>query len=154
MIHSLIQAAEQSSMKASEAVPQFDVGDTVDVFYRIIEGKKERLQRFSGDVIQIRGRGPTKNFTVRRIVGGGGVERIFPYHSPNVEKVEVKRSGKVRRAKLFYLRDRVGKSTRLAEKRTAVSAGANVTGGESKPGNRKRAQAKNKAHQMNEAPEA
>src|SRR5690554_3825909 len=124
MIHPLIQAAEQSSLKPEDGVPKFAVGDTVDVYYRIVEGKKERLQRFSGDVIQIRGRGASKNFTVRRIVAGEGVERIFPYHSPNVEKVEVKRSGKVRRARLFYLRDRVGKATRLAEKRTPVATGA------------------------------
>lgn len=117
MIHPLIQAAEQSSIKPDDKMPKFAVGDTVDVFYRIIEGKKERLQRFSGDVIQISGRGPTKNFTVRRLVGGEGVERIFPFNSPNVEKVDVKRSGKIRRARLFYLRDRVGKATRLVEKR-------------------------------------
>ena len=118
MIHPLIQAAEQSSLKADEATPSLLVGDTVDVYYRIIEGKKERLQRFSGDVIQIRGRGPTKTFTVRRIVAGEGVERIFPYHSPNVDHVDVKRSGVVRRARLFYLRHRVGKATRIVEKRT------------------------------------
>lgn len=122
MIHPLIQAAEKSSLKAADAVPQFAVGDTVDVYYKIVEGKKERLQRFSGDVIQVRGRGPTKNFTVRRIVAGEGVERIFPLNSPNVEKVEVKRSGKVRRARLFYLRERIGKSTRLVEKRAASAA--------------------------------
>lgn len=120
MIHPLIQAAEKPSLKAEADISKFAVGDTVDVFYRIVEGKKERTQRFSGDVIQVRGRGPTKNFTVRRIVGGEGVERIFPLNSPNVEKVEVKRSGKVRRAKLFYLRDRVGKATRLVEKRAPV----------------------------------
>ena len=124
MIHPLIQAAEKSSLKAAEAVPQFAVGDTVDVYYRIVEGKKERLQRFSGDVIQVRGRGATKNFTVRRIVAGEGVERIFPLNSPNVEKVEVKRSGRVRRARLFYLRERIGKSTRLAEKRAPVAEGS------------------------------
>ena len=146
MIHPLIQAAEQSSMKAPQSVPQFAVGDTVDVFYRIVEGKKERLQRFSGDVIQIRGRGPTKNFTVRRIVGGEGVERIFPFHSPNVEKVEVKRSGKVRRARLFYLRHRVGKATRLAEKRTVATDGAKVAGQKKEP-------AKKKAADQREAPE-
>lgn len=117
MIHPLIKAAEDSSMKAE--APRFAVGDTVEVHYRIVEGKKERIQRFSGDVIAISGRGPSRTFTVRRIVAGEGVERIFPFHSPNVEKVDVKRSGKVRRAKLFYLRDRVGKSTRLTEKRTA-----------------------------------
>ena len=122
MIHPLIQAAETSSLKPAENVPKFAVGDTVDVFYRIVEGKKERVQRFSGDVIQISGRGPSKNFTVRRIVASEGVERVFPLHSPNVEKVEVKRSGRVRRARLFYLRDRVGKSTRIAEKKVVKTA--------------------------------
>ena len=78
------------------------------------------MQRFTGDVIQIAGRGPTKNFTVRRLVAGEGVERVFPFHSPNVERVEVKRNGRVRRAKLFYLRDRVGKATRIAEKTAVV----------------------------------
>jgi large subunit ribosomal protein L19 len=147
MIHPLIQAAEQSSMKAAEAMPKFAVGDTVDVFYRIVEGKKERLQRFSGDVIQIRGRGPTKNFTVRRIVAGEGVERIFPLNSPNVEKVEVKRSGRVRRARLFYLRERIGKSTRLAEKRAVVTS----EGGESP---RKKAAGGKKARAAAEPSEA
>lgn len=121
MIHPLIKAAEQSSTK--QELPQFRVGDTVEVYYRIVEGKKERIQRFTGDVIAISGRGPTKAFTVRRILAGEGVERIFPFHSPNVEKVEVKRSGKARRAKLFFLRKRVGKATRLAEKRSAEEPG-------------------------------
>ena len=117
MPHPLIHAAEASSLKASDAAPTCRVGDTVDVFYRIVEGKKERVQRFSGDVIALNGRGPTASFTVRRLVAGEGVERIFPVHSPNVERVEVKRNGQVRRAKLYYLRDRVGKATRIAEKK-------------------------------------
>ncbi len=117
MIHPLLQAAEAHSLKAPENVAKFEVGDDVDVMYKIIEGKKERVQRFSGVVIRINGRGTTKSFTVRRIVGGEGVERIFPYHSPNVESVSVKRSGKTRRARLYFLRDRVGKSTRLVEKK-------------------------------------
>ena len=124
MIHPLIKAAEQSSTK--QEVPQFRVGDTVEVHYRIVEGKKERIQRFSGDVIAVSGRGPTKAFTVRRILAGEGVERIFPYHSPNVEKVDIKRSGKVRRAKLFFLRKRVGKATRLAEKRITDESASNT----------------------------
>jgi large subunit ribosomal protein L19 len=122
MIHPLIKAAEQSSTK--QELPQFRVGDTVEVHYRIVEGKKERIQRFSGDVIAVSGRGPTKAFTVRRILAGEGVERIFPYHSPNVEKVDVKRSGKARRAKLFFLRKRVGKATRLVEKRMTEESAA------------------------------
>ena len=117
MIHPLIVAAEQDSLKETEQVPTFEVGDDVDVYYKIIEGKKERTQRFTGTVIRINGRGTTKTFTVRRIVASQGVERVFQYHSPNVESVSIKRSGQTRRARLYYLRDRVGKATRLAEKK-------------------------------------
>lgn len=123
MPHPLIHAAEKSSLKEDLSPVKCDVGDNVDVFYRIIEGKKERLQRFTGDVIQVAGSGPSKSFTVRRLVAGEGVERIFPFHSPNVERVEVKRNGRVRRAKLFYLRDRVGKATRIPEKKLVAPAG-------------------------------
>ena len=122
MIHPLIQLAEQGSRKEDDQLAKVEVGDEVDVYYRIVEGEgakqKTRLQRFTGTVIQIRGRGTTKSFTVRRIVAGEGVERIFPFHSPNVDHVDVKRSGRVRRARLFYLRDRIGKATRLAEKKS------------------------------------
>jgi large subunit ribosomal protein L19 len=117
MIHPLLQAAEAQSNQKPEALPSFNVGDDVDVLYKIVEGKKERVQRFTGTVIQVKGRGTTKTFTVRRLVAGQGVERIFPYHSPNVTDVKVKRSGKIRRARLYYLRDRVGKATRLTEKK-------------------------------------
>lgn len=96
--------------------PKFEVGDEVDVHQRILEGNKERIQIFSGRVIAIRGTGMNLMFTVRRIVQGEGVERIFPIHSPKIAKVEVKRTGKVRRAKLYYLRSRVGKATRLKER--------------------------------------
>jgi large subunit ribosomal protein L19 len=95
--------------------PQFDVGDTVDVHTRIIEGEKERVQVFSGTVIMRKGKGINETFTVRRIVNNEGVERIFPVHSPFVAKVVVRRGGRTRRAKLFYLRDRVGKAVRLTE---------------------------------------
>ena len=98
-------------------VPQFEIGDTVDVHQRILEGQKERVQIFSGVVISRRGEGMRESFTVRRIVQDQGVERIFPLHSPKIAKIEVKRSGRVRRAKLYYLRDRVGKATRLRERR-------------------------------------
>jgi large subunit ribosomal protein L19 len=101
-------------------MPEFAVGDSVDVHARIKEGDKERTQIFAGTVIQINGRGLTRTFTVRRIVTNEGVERIFPFNSPNVLKVVVKRKGAVRRAKLFYLRDRVGKATRVAEKKQKV----------------------------------
>ncbi len=115
MRNKLIDIAEASSLKKEEsAVSQ---GDTVDVHCRIVEGDKERVQIFAGTVIMIRGRGTNKTFTVRRIVANEGVERIFPMNSPFVEKIVVKRSGVTRRAKLFYLRDRVGKSTRLQDKK-------------------------------------
>lgn len=98
-----------------EDVPEFVVGDTVDVHVRIREGEKERIQIFNGTVIRRRGGGLGATYTVRRIVQGQGVERTFPLHSPFIKQVEVKRSGKVRRARLYYLRDRTGKATRLKE---------------------------------------
>jgi len=104
-------------------IPVFHVGDSVDVHVRIKEGDKERIQIFSGICIARKGGGLRETFTVRRIVEGEGVERIFPLHSPNVTKIEVKRAGKVRRAKLYYLRERVGKSTRIAEKLNATHMG-------------------------------
>lgn len=116
MINKFVKLVEATSLK-QDTVPQFRVGDTVDVHTRIVEGEKERVQVFSGTVIMLRGAGTNETFTVRRIVNNEGVERIFPVHSPYVVKVAVKRSGQTRRAKLFYLRDRVGKATRLAEDR-------------------------------------
>ena len=115
MTNKLVQFVEQPHLKKD--VPQFAVGDTVDVSTRIIEGEKERIQVFSGVVIMKKGAGINETFTVRRIVNNEGVERIFPLHSPFVSRVTVKRSGQSRRAKLFYLRQRVGKATRLTEKR-------------------------------------
>src|SRR5215213_4636772 len=91
-------------------LPQFEVGDTVDVSTRIVEGDKERLQVFSGTVIMRKGKGINETFTVRRIVNNEGVERILPLHSPFIAKVVVRRGGETRRAKLFYLRNRVGKA--------------------------------------------
>ncbi|MHB8866261.1 MAG: 50S ribosomal protein L19, partial [Pirellulaceae bacterium] len=111
MIEKLIQQVEQDYLKAE--VPRFDIGDTVDVHTRILEGDKERTQIFSGTVIARSGSGTREMFTVRRIVAGEGVERKFPLHSPRIAQVEVKRSSVVRRAKLFFLRDRVGKAVRL-----------------------------------------
>jgi len=111
----LINSVEKTSIK--EEVPFFEVGDTVDVHTRILEGQKERIQVFTGVVIARSGSGTREMFTVRRIVQGEGVERKFPLHSPRIAKIEVKRSGVVRRAKLYYLRDRVGKGTRLKERR-------------------------------------
>jgi large subunit ribosomal protein L19 len=115
MINKLIADIEKG--QAKKDVPQFLVGDSVDVSTRIIEGDKERTQVFSGTVIMKRGSGINETFTVRRIVNNEGVERIFPIHSPFIAKISVRRGGETRRAKLFYLRDRVGKATRLAEKR-------------------------------------
>ncbi|MBZ0137857.1 MAG: 50S ribosomal protein L19 [Planctomycetes bacterium] len=104
-------------------IPVFHVGDTLDVHVRIKEGDKERIQIFTGVCIARKGGALRETFTVRRIVEGEGVERIFPLHSPNVAKIEVKRAGKVRRAKLYYLRDRVGKATRIMEKLNAGHLG-------------------------------
>jgi len=109
-----IALVEASAARAD--APKFDIGDTVDVHQRILEGQKERVQIFSGVVIARRGEGIREMFKVRRIVQGEGVERTFPVNSPKIAKIEVKRTGRVRRAKLFYLRDRVGKATRLRER--------------------------------------
>jgi len=98
-------------------IDKFEIGDTVDVSLRILEGQKERIQVFNGTVISRKGEGMNEMFTVRRIVQGEGVERQFPLYSPRVASVEVKRSGVTRRAKLYYLRDRVGKATRLRERK-------------------------------------
>jgi large subunit ribosomal protein L19 len=108
---------EKGSLKTE--VPTFKIGDTVDVHTRILEGEKERIQIFNGVVIARSGSGTREMFVVRRIVGGEGVERKFPLHSPKIAKIEVKRSGIVRRAKLYFLRDRVGKAVRLKERRDA-----------------------------------
>lgn len=97
-------------------IPEFKPGDTVDVHVRVIEGNKERIQRYSGVVIARQGRGATETFTVRKISNGVGVERIFPVHSPKLAKIERVREGRVRRAKLYYLRSRRGKSARIKEK--------------------------------------
>ncbi len=124
MSQKTLSLVEASSLKSE--VPQFAIGDTVDVHTRILEGEKERVQIFNGVVIARSGTGSREMFTVRRIVGGEGVERKFPLHSPKIAKVDVKRSGVSRRAKLYYLRDRVGKAVRLREKRdeVALAAGA------------------------------
>ncbi len=96
-------------------VPKFSIGDTVDVQIEIKEGDRERIQVFTGTVIARRGSGTRETFTVRRIVGGEGVERVFPIHSPVIKDIKVRRRGKVRRAKLYYLRGRVGKATKVKE---------------------------------------
>jgi large subunit ribosomal protein L19 len=113
-----MELVEEPVLKKDMA--SFTVGDQVDVHQRILEGQKERIQVFSGVVISRRGAGTREMFTVRRIVQGEGVERIFPLHSPKIAKIEVKRTGAVRRAKLYYLRKRVGKATRLRERKVKV----------------------------------
>jgi large subunit ribosomal protein L19 len=114
----LMELVEQSSMK--KEVPSFEIGDTVDVHVRILEGEKERIQVFNGVVIARSGHNTREMFTVRRIVAGEGVERIFPLHSPRISDIVVKRSGHVRRAKLYYLRERTGKAVRLRERYTGL----------------------------------
>jgi len=115
-----IERAEADHLRADH--PPFHIGDTLDVGVRIREGEKERTQVFRGVVIARRGRGSAETFTVRRIVAGEGVERTFPLHSPSIAFLAPVRSGKVRRAKLHYLRERVGKATRLAEIRRSPAA--------------------------------
>src|SRR5258708_442512 len=113
----ILKQVEASSLRAEPLA--FAIGDTVNVHTRILEGDKERIQIFNGVVIARRGSGTRELFTVRRIVAGEGVERSFPINSPKIAKLEVVRHGKVRRAKLFYLRDRMGNSTRLTDRRDA-----------------------------------
>ncbi|HPD32039.1 MAG TPA: 50S ribosomal protein L19 [Phycisphaerae bacterium] len=115
MINALIEKVESAAKK--KQLPKFSIGDTVSVQVRIVEGGKERIQPFIGVVIGRRGRGMGESFTVRRIVNNEGVERIFPLHSPKVAGVEIIRSGHIRRAKLYYLRDRVGKARRLRDRK-------------------------------------
>lgn len=107
----------QEKLTAEKALPTFRPGDNVVVSYKIVEGVKERIQLFKGDVIQISGEGSTKTFTVRKMSSGVGVERIFPFMSPNVVEIQVLKRGKVRRAKLFYLRSLVGKKAKIKERK-------------------------------------
>jgi large subunit ribosomal protein L19 len=122
MKNRLLELVEEPVLKKD--ITSFTVGDQVDVHQRILEGQKERIQIFSGVVISRRGEGTREMFTVRRIVQGEGVERIFPLHSPKISKIEVKRTGAVRRAKLYYLRKRVGKATRLRERKVKTGEGS------------------------------
>jgi len=98
-------------------LPNFNVGDRIKVHFRVIEGEKERIQPFEGDVISIRGAGLNKTFTVRKIASGVGVERIFPYNSPKIAKIEIVKEGSVRRAKLYYLRKLSGKAAKIKSKK-------------------------------------
>jgi len=115
------QAAKTEKNKAKtqrEPLPIFEPGDMIKVYHKIYEGDKERIQTFQGTVLQIRGVGESKSFTVRKMSRGIGVERIFPLHSPNIDRIEVITRGRVRRAKLYYLRKLRGKAARIKEKRT------------------------------------
>lgn len=112
----VISFVQEQVSKANE-LPTFRAGDTIIVDYKIVEGDKSRIQSFRGDVIQIKGEGSTRTFTVRKISNGVGVERIFPLASPNIDAIKIVKHGKVRRSRLFYLRDRVGKKARIKERR-------------------------------------
>lgn len=119
----LLRAIEQDYCKDGAQVPDFRIGDTVDVGVRIREGNKTRIQKFNGIVIARKGEGLRETFTVRRVVQGQGVERIFPIHCPSVESIDVVRRGKVRRAKLHYLRERTGRAARVREDMRLRDAG-------------------------------
>ena len=116
----LIEALERENLKPE--IPEFNVGDTVKVYNKIVEGTRERIQVFEGTIIKKQRGGANETFTVRRVAYGTGVERTFPVNSPKIEKVEIVRKGKVRRAKLYYLRDRVGKATKVKEDIVAKNA--------------------------------
>ncbi len=116
----LIKIAEQA-FDTGKQFPSFKAGDTITVAYKIVEGNKERIQLYRGVVIKICGHGNKKRFTVRKMSGNVGVERIFPIESPNIDSIEVNKIGKVRRAKLYYLRKLTGKKARIKEKRTNVA---------------------------------
>ena len=119
----LIKLVEQEFAKVRESVPSFNPGDTINVHVKIKEGNKERVQQFQGTVIQRRGFGTNgETFTVRKVSNGVGVERIFPLVSPTIDKIEVLKQGKVRRAKLYYMKGRQGKSARIKEKLATTAA--------------------------------
>jgi large subunit ribosomal protein L19 len=157
MLSPFLTKVEKSQLKAD--VPDFRVGDRIEVHQKILDGAKERIQVFEGDVIARSGGGARETVTVRRLVQGEGVERIFPVHSPRIAKIVVKKAGQVRRAKLYYLRDRVGKATKIrddvkrqgkidadlkvaaeasAKAAQEAAAAATAAGGESKSAKKKR----------------
>jgi large subunit ribosomal protein L19 len=115
MATDLMKLVENTQLR--DDLPAFQPGDTVNIHVRVIEGDKERIQQYQGVVINIRGAGASKTFTVRKMSGGVGVERVFPFYTPKIAKIDVVRQGSVRRAKLFYLRERTGKSARIKERR-------------------------------------
>lgn len=110
----IIRELEKEQLRSD--LPKFEIGDTVRVYVKVVEGNRERLQNFEGIVIKMQGGGIRKTFTVRRISYGVGVERTFPYHSPRIGRIEVVRHGVVRRAKLYYLRERTGKAAKIKER--------------------------------------
>ena len=127
MSDAILKAVQQDQMKTD--LPAVRIGDTVEVDVRIVEGSKERIQGFNGTVIAIQGTGLNQTITVRRIVSNEGVERVFPIHSPRVAGIQVKRHGRARRSKLYYLRDRVGKRRRLPDHRRGLDKGPKVIAG-------------------------
>jgi len=138
-----LESVVADQLRKSEDIPLFGVGDTLNVHVRIIEGEKERIQVYQGVLIADRGRGINRMITVRRIVANEGVERVFPLHSPRLAKIEVVRRGDARRSKLYYLRDRVGKSRRLRDQRRGlkhVEAREKTVGGKTPRKGKKKAE--------------
>ncbi|ANE52599.1 50S ribosomal protein L19 [Flavisolibacter tropicus] len=119
-MNSAVIAFVHEQLTGKKEYPKFKAGDNITVNYKIIEGNKERIQSFKGDVIKVQGTGATASFTVRKISDGVGVERLFPFFSPNIESIEFNKAGRVRRAKLYYQRERSGKSARIKEKKRAT----------------------------------
>lgn len=120
----MMKIAQDACAQEAKNFPTFKAGDTVTVTYKIKEENKERLQKFRGVIMQIKGSGVTKTFTIRKMSEGVGVERIFPFNSPFIENIEVNKVGKVRRARIFYFRDLTGKKARIKEKKLIVTADA------------------------------
>lgn len=125
----IVEDIVAKQLKSKKDIPDFSIGDTVNVHVRIIEGDKERVQVYQGVLIARKGRGVNETITVRRIVANEGVERVFPLHSPRISQLEVVRRGDARRAKLFYLRDRMGKSRRLRDQRRGLKNVSDVVPG-------------------------
>ena len=117
-----VESVTAGQLRSDDFFPDFSVGDTINVHYTIVEGEKERVQIFQGVLIGQKGRGVNTTITVRRIVANEGVERIFPLHSPRIAQIEIVRQGDARRAKLYFLRDRVGKARRLRDRRRGLNS--------------------------------
>ncbi len=128
----IIESVVDSQLKGENEYPNFTIGDTLNVHVRIVEGDKERIQVYQGVLISQRGRGINRSITVRRIVANEGVERVFPLHSPRLARIEIVRRGDARRSKLYYLRDRVGKSRRLRDQRRGLQHVSDTSAGAAK----------------------